>query len=140
MCFFAVSVKKNNTTYAFEVISNQTPASYVAVAISDFDAMSDATVMECVRNSDDKVYKYDSWMTNNPRRGVSRENIPQNVSKLIKSDSHPYIICHIERPAMTIVNDKVFDLDENPYHILIASGSMSTGKKPPSQLIKIYFN
>uniref|UniRef100_A0A336M9W8 CSON014204 protein n=1 Tax=Culicoides sonorensis TaxID=179676 RepID=A0A336M9W8_CULSO len=122
-CFFATSVAKNlNGTYFFELITYQRQARYVALALSSIERMGPTTVMECVRESNRDIKKYDSWMTSS--RGVTRENVPQNLTQLVYNaiDANLFI-CRIERENETIVRGERFSLDDTKYHLLLASGS-----------------
>lgn len=90
--------------------------------------MSETSVMECVRESNEEIKKYDSWMTTTPR-GVTRENVLQNTTKSILTNiDERMFMCRFERQAKTIVRGKTFDLDTMQYHLLIASGTTLNGK------------
>lgn len=86
--------------------------------------------MECVRESNRQIKKYDSWMTVRPQRGVSRENVLQDTTNSIWTDiDEQMFICRFERQATTVVREETFDLDNTRYHLLLASGTELIGKK-----------
>lgn len=104
-------------------------AAYIASALSLDDKMADDSVMECVPERGQEIKAYSSWTYREPKFGVTRENVPQNIIRLLDSSyENGQIYCRVERDAVTTVRGINFDLIRNKYNVLVASGSSLKGK------------
>ncbi|XP_055318321.1 putative ferric-chelate reductase 1 homolog isoform X3 [Sitodiplosis mosellana] len=110
--------------YEFEIKSSprDNPA-YVAVALSNDDKMGDDSVMECVPEAG-QIRAYTSWTMPRPNLGVTRQGVPQNMIRLLDASYVDGVIyCRILREPRTNILGNNFDLINNKYHLLVASGS-----------------
>lgn len=127
-CRAAVSTKVLGERYFFEMKTFGGPAAYVASALSLDDKMGNDSVIECVPEGG-SVRAYSSWTYREPNFGVTRENVPQNIYKLIEgSYDNGQIYCRVERDAVSTVNGIKFDLIKQKYNVLVASGTANKGK------------
>lgn len=110
--------------YEFELQANgaRRPA-YVALGFSYDDKMGDASIMECV-SEQGNVKAFTSYTVAKPGQySSSREGINQNIIKLLDSSLvDGTIYCRLERNVMSEVRGKKFDLLNDKFHLLIASG------------------
>lgn len=85
--------------------------------------MSEAAVMECIRENDAEAKTYASWMAGTGR-SVSRTNIDQSTISQTHGEvtGRPFR-CELTRRPETVVNGRTFNLDNTRYHLLIASGT-----------------
>lgn len=94
---------------------------YIALGLSEDSKMGDDSVMECVPENG-KVNAYTSYTTA-PKYASSREGVNQNIIRLIESSLVDGVIhCKIERQAQTTVRGKRFDLINDQYNLLLATG------------------
>lgn len=127
-CRAVVSTKVLGERYFFEMKTFGGPAAYVASALSMDDKMGNDSVIECVPEGG-SVRAYSSWTYREPNFGVTRENVPQNIYKLIEgSYNNGQIYCRVERDAVSTVNGVRFDLIKQKYNVLVASGSSNKRK------------
>ncbi|XP_063701077.1 putative ferric-chelate reductase 1 homolog isoform X2 [Culicoides brevitarsis] len=123
-CKAAVATIVNGESYVFEMKAFDPNAAYVASALSMDNKMGDDSVMECVPERGQGIKAYASWTFSSPKYGVTRENVPQSIVKLIDSSyTNNQIYCRVERDALSVVRGVSFDLVRNKYNILVASGS-----------------
>lgn len=95
---------------------------YIAVGLSTDSKMGDDSVIECVPEQG-TVNAYASWTFSGPY-GVSRQGIAQNFIKLTQQSYVDGVIhCTVERDAVTTVKGQRFDLINEKYHLLLATGS-----------------
>lgn len=95
---------------------------YVAVGLSNDAKMGDDSVIECVPEQG-VVNAYASWTYAGPY-SVSRQGIAQNFIQLReKSYADGVIHCKVERDPVTTVKGQRFDLINEKYHLLLATGS-----------------
>lgn len=114
--------------YFFEMKTFGQPAAYVASALSMDDKMGNDSVIECVPEGG-SVRAYSSWTFREPNFGVTRENVPQNIYKLVEgSYNNGQIYCRVQRDAVSQVRGVTFDLIRNKYNVLVASGSANKRK------------
>ena len=108
---------------------------YVAVALSTDKLMGDDSVMECVPEGG-SVRAYTSWTVPRPNLGVTRNGVPQNIIRLLDASYIGGVIyCRIQRDARSTVYGNNFDLINNKYHLLLASGQSLKGECPaPSRI------
>lgn len=118
---------------------------YVAVALSTDSRMGDDAVMECVPENG-AIRAYASWTTPAPNLGVTRQGVvseksfivtvnsllivrtfylqSQNSIRLLEATySDGVIYCRIRRDAYSNVMGRNFDLINNKYNLLVATGS-----------------
>ncbi|KAK9497211.1 hypothetical protein O3M35_004571 [Rhynocoris fuscipes] len=119
-CKLVVSILTEGTKYRFRLKGEA--KSYIAVGLSDDDKMGGDSVMECV-NTGRNIVAYMSW--NKPgAKANTREGISQTGLKLINGNTtNGVIYCEFTRETVTVVEQKTFDLMNNKYIILLASGS-----------------
>ncbi|TMW54575.1 hypothetical protein DOY81_000369 [Sarcophaga bullata] len=122
-CDFVSAVKVRGGIYEFELKSKAANAAYVALGLSDDNQMGDDLVIECVpQNGQVNMY---SSLTSGKKTGygVTRLGVPQNTARLIEgSVINGVIYCKVERDPITKVGDRVFDLENKPYYLLLAAG------------------
>ncbi|XP_060531143.1 putative ferric-chelate reductase 1 homolog isoform X2 [Cylas formicarius] len=124
-CKSAVAVTVSGDRYEFELKADN--AAWVGVGLSDDDKMGDDSVIECVTRNN-RVDAYMSWTSGPPNSyGAARLSNPQlGIQLLNGSVVDGVLYCKIRRDAYTNVNGKVFDLINEKYNLLIASGSSAT--------------
>lgn len=92
------------------------------MGLSTDGKMGDDSVIECVPEQG-TVNAYASWTFSGPY-GVSRQGIAQNFIKLVQQSYVDGVIhCTVERDAVTTVKGQRFDLINEKYHLLLATGS-----------------
>ncbi|XP_073846110.1 putative ferric-chelate reductase 1 homolog isoform X2 [Musca autumnalis] len=123
-CDFVAAIKVRGNIYEFELKSQAKDAAYVALGLSEDDKMGDDLVIECVPQNG-KVSMYSSLTSAPPKGyGVSRQGVPQNTARLVESSLiNGVIYCKVERDPLTQVGNKVFDLINNKYYLLLAAGT-----------------
>lgn len=121
-CRAVVATIVQGERYIFEMKSGYNRPAYVAVALSNDAKMGDDSVIECVPEQG-TVNAYASWTFAGPY-GVSRQGIAQNFIRLLeKSHVDGVIHCKVERDAVTTVKGQKFDMINEKYHLLLATGS-----------------
>lgn len=109
--------------YQFEIQSDHNSPAYVAIGLSEDDKMGDDSVMECLPQGG-TIQAYTSWTRGMPNYGASRDQVPQNIIRLLQGSYEDGVIyCRIERIALSQVQGHTIDLVNNKYHLLVASGS-----------------
>lgn len=92
------------------------------MALSMDAKMGDDSVIECIPESG-SVRAYTSWTSGSPNYGVSRENVQQNIIQLIEgSIVDGTIYCKVERSSFSTVRGQDFDLINQKFHLLVATG------------------
>uniref|UniRef100_A0A336L231 CSON001896 protein n=1 Tax=Culicoides sonorensis TaxID=179676 RepID=A0A336L231_CULSO len=123
-CKAAVATIVQGERYIFEMKAFDPNAAYVASALSNDNKMGDDSVMECVPERGQGIKAYASWTYSEPKYGVTRENVPQSIVRLLDSSyTNNQIYCRVERDTVSTVRGKNFDLIRNRYNVLVASGS-----------------
>lgn len=123
-CRAVVATIVQGERYIFEMKSGYNRPAYVAVGLSNDAKMGDDSVIECVPEQG-TVNAYTSWTFSGPY-GVSRKGIAQNFIRLLeKSYVDGVIHCKVERDAMTTVMGQKFDMINEKYHLLLATGSQA---------------
>lgn len=121
-CRAVVATIVQGERYIFEMKSGYNRPAYVAVGLSNDAKMGDDSVIECVPEQG-TVNAYASWTFAGPY-GVSRQGIAQNFIRLLeKSHVDGVIHCKVERDAVTTVKGQKFDMINEKYHLLLATGS-----------------
>lgn len=133
------------TNFPFFVLFKIDRPAYVAVALSTDSRMGDDAVMECVPENG-AIRAYASWTTPAPNLGVTRQGVvsaksfifavkplliveifylqSQNSIRLLEATySDGVIYCRIRRDAFSNVMGRNFDLINNKYNLLVATGS-----------------
>lgn len=141
--------------YEFEIKSSpvDNPADnprYVAVALSTDDKMGDDSVMECVPENG-RISAYTSYTLPRPNLGVTRQGVvseatvccetfakyddydfffqPQNIIRLLDASYVDGVIyCRILREPRATILGQTFDLINNKYHLLVATGRSLKGE------------
>ncbi|KAK4883790.1 hypothetical protein RN001_000061 [Aquatica leii] len=112
----------NSNQYEIELKATGSPK-WVGLGLSNDNKMGDDSVVECV-NEGNGIKAYMSWTTPRPKLGVFRvPNNQEGIRLLTGSFVDDTLHCRILRDAKTTVNNVVFDLIKNKYHLLIAAGS-----------------
>lgn len=123
-CRAVVATIVQGERYIFEMKSGYNNPAYVAVGLSNDAKMGDDSVVECVPEQG-TVNAYASWTSAGPY-GVSRQGIAQNFIRLLeKSFVDGVIHCKVERDAVTTVKGQKFDLINEKYHLLLATGTQA---------------
>lgn len=121
-CRAVVATVVQGERYIFEMKSGYNRPAYIAVGLSTDGKMGDDSVIECVPEQG-TVNAYSSWTFSGPY-GVSRQGIAQNFIKLVQQSYVDGVIhCTVERDAVTTVKGQRFDLINEKYHMLLATGS-----------------
>lgn len=127
-CKAAVATIVIGERYLFEMKAFDQNAAYVASALSMDNKMGDDSVMECVPERGQGIKAYASWTYSSPKYGVTRENVPQNIVRLVDSSyTNNQIYCRVERDTVSTVRGNNYDLVRNKYNVLVASGSSNKG-------------
>ncbi|XP_046809531.1 putative ferric-chelate reductase 1 homolog isoform X1 [Lucilia cuprina] len=123
-CDFVAAVKVRGGIYEFELKSKAANAAYVALGLSEDNQMGDDLVIECIPQNG-KVSMYSSLTSGKAAGyGVSRLGVPQNTARLVESSVvNGVIYCKVERDPVTKVGNRIFDLENNKYYLLLAAGS-----------------
>ncbi|XP_020717045.1 putative ferric-chelate reductase 1 homolog isoform X2 [Ceratitis capitata] len=122
-CKSISAVMVRGDVYEFEMKSLSSGAAYIALGLSEDAKMGDDLVTECVPQNG-RVSLYSSYTSGAPNYAATRANVPQNKARLIESSVIDGVIyCKIQREVITQVSSKTFDLLNNRYHLLIASGT-----------------
>lgn len=82
--------------------------------------MSNTSAIECIQEVPGVITAYTSWML---ARSAFREGIDQTIISLLESrfiDGRIY--CRVQRETVSIVNEQIFDLEDD-FYLLIASGT-----------------
>lgn len=93
----------------------------MALGLSQTQLMSDSSNIECIQETSGIITAYTSWML---IRSGFREGIDQTIIELLQTrfiDGRIY--CRIQRETVTVVNEKIFDLENDDHYLLIASGT-----------------
>ncbi|XP_065088030.1 putative ferric-chelate reductase 1 homolog isoform X2 [Ochlerotatus camptorhynchus] len=123
-CRAVVATVVEGERYIFEMKSGFNRPAYVAVGLSNDAKMGDDSVIECVPEQG-TVNAYASWTFAGPY-GVSRQGIAQNFFRLLeKSYVDGMIHCKVERDAVSTVKGQKFDMINEKYHLLLATGSQA---------------
>lgn len=121
-CRAVVATIVQGERYIFEMKSGYNRPAYVAVGLSNDARMGEDSAIECVPEQG-TVNAYASWTFAGPY-GVSRQGIAQNFIRLLeKSHIDGVIHCKVERDAVSTVKGQKFDLINEKYHLLLATGS-----------------
>ncbi|XP_011186308.1 putative ferric-chelate reductase 1 homolog isoform X2 [Zeugodacus cucurbitae] len=122
-CKAISAITVRGDVYEFEMKTGSGGAAYVALGLSEDAKMGDDLVTECVPQNG-KVNVYTSYTAGNPNYAANRANVPQNNARLLESSVVDGIIyCKVQRDMVTQVRGKSFDLLNNKYHLLVASGT-----------------
>ncbi|XP_014093279.2 putative ferric-chelate reductase 1 homolog isoform X1 [Bactrocera oleae] len=122
-CKAISAIMVRGDVYEFEMKTGSGGAAYVALGLSEDAKMGDDLVTECVPQNG-QVNVYSSYTSGAPNYASSRANVPQNNARLLESSVVDGIIyCKVQRDVVTRVQGKSFDLLNNNYHLLVASGS-----------------
>ncbi|XP_037946002.1 putative ferric-chelate reductase 1 homolog isoform X1 [Teleopsis dalmanni] len=121
-CKAVASTIVRGDIYEFELKSFENNAAYVALGLSDDNKMGDDLVIECVPQNG-QISAYSSYTAGGPNYAATRAGVPQNTHRLLDySLIDGVIYCKVQREPVTIVKDKMFDLINSKYHLLVAAG------------------
>lgn len=120
-CKIAVATIVKGESYEFELKAPQ-DAAWVAFGLSDDNKMGDDSVVECVK---DQNGKFSAFMSRNlPNdKNVERLSRPKDGINLLEGnmvDGQMY--CRIARNTKTNVSGRIYDLVNEQYYLLVASG------------------
>ncbi|XP_044263845.1 putative ferric-chelate reductase 1 homolog [Tribolium madens] len=121
-CKAVVAVTVSGDKFEFEMKATGN-AGWVGVGLSDDDKMGDDSVIECAKRGSN-VAAFMSWTSGPPNYGSARLNNPQLGIRLMNASIiNDVLYCKVMRDERTKVKGKIFDLANEKYHILVASGS-----------------
>ncbi|KAK9732358.1 Reeler domain [Popillia japonica] len=120
-CKAVVAITVYGGRYEFELKADKS-ASWVGVGLSEDAKMGDDSVVECVKDRNGGVKAYMSWTSPRPNLGVSRPREQKGIQMLSSSIEDGVIYCRVQRDAVTTVNNRLFDLINNKYILLVAAG------------------
>uniref|UniRef100_A0A2M4A6W7 Putative domon domain of stromal cell-derived receptor 2 n=1 Tax=Anopheles triannulatus TaxID=58253 RepID=A0A2M4A6W7_9DIPT len=121
-CRAVTTITVLGNRYVFEMKAGYNRPAYVAVGLSNDAKMGEDSVIECVPEQG-TVNVYASWTTVGPY-GSTRLGVPQNIFSVVeKSYNDGTIYCKVERDAVSTVKGQKFDLVNEKFHLLLASGS-----------------
>ncbi|XP_067633149.1 putative ferric-chelate reductase 1 homolog isoform X2 [Eurosta solidaginis] len=122
-CKLLSAIIVRGDVYEFEMKSGSIGAAYIALGLSNDNKMGDDLVTECIPQNG-KVNLYTSYTSGGPNYAAKRTNVAQNNARLTQSSFIDGVIyCKVQRDMLTEVQGKQFDLSNNKYHILLASGT-----------------
>lgn len=118
-CNAVTAVIVQGERYQFEMKTSFDSPAYIATALSMDDRMGQDSVMECVPENG-VVRTYGSWTAARP---YSSTRHAANYLRLIDSSYVDGVIyCKVERDAVTQIEGNTFDLINQRYHLLLATG------------------
>ncbi|XP_068143494.1 putative ferric-chelate reductase 1 homolog isoform X3 [Drosophila tropicalis] len=122
-CISITAVTVRGNIFEFELQSGKgTKAVYVAMGLSDDAKMGEDLVIECVPENG-RVSLYSSYTSNSPYAAI-RSNVLQNSARLINASFVDGVIyCKVQREPLITVQGRNFDLRNDIYHLLVASGT-----------------
>ncbi|KAL9919695.1 putative ferric-chelate reductase 1 homolog isoform 1-T3 [Glossina fuscipes fuscipes] len=122
-CVNAGAIKVRGNIHEFEILCTAKDAAYVALGLSDDDKMGDDLVTECVPQNG-RVAMYSSYTSAPPNGnyGAKRNGVPLTARLVESSFINGAIYCKVERDQTTKVGNRVFDLVNKKYFLLLASG------------------
>lgn len=123
-CKAVTAVTVTGEIYDFELKASGNVA-WVGVGLSNDTKMGDDSVIECVKGGNG-VQAFMSYTGIQPYRAVRLTNPQLGIGLLNSSIIDDTIYCNVRRNARTNVNGEFFNLIENSYHLLVASGSEVT--------------
>lgn len=108
----------------------------MALGFSHTPIMALTSNIECIRDTPETFAAFTSWMS--PPRAVTRSGVDQTIIRFVEGRLiGNRIYCRIERDSFSIVNDHIFDLENEKYYLLIAGGielrENSVGRHGPNR-------
>ncbi|XP_055698466.1 putative ferric-chelate reductase 1 homolog isoform X2 [Phlebotomus papatasi] len=119
-CQAVATVTARGERFFFEIKSGHNNPAYVAVGLSTDDRMMEDSVIECVPQAG-QVNVYASWTVARPYNAVRQSGSHLRLQNASYTDG--VIYCNVERDARSTVMGKTFDLLNEKYYLLLASGS-----------------
>ncbi|XP_070494933.1 putative ferric-chelate reductase 1 homolog [Chironomus tepperi] len=117
-CDIIGAVTYQNPDFIFELLSLENH-NYVAMGLSSTTGMGNASVIECVRYF--QIHSYTSWTIEVFE--AQRANVDQSIIDQLESSSiDGRIYCKVLRKAVTTVRGERFDLVNDKFYLLLASG------------------
>ncbi|XP_046868903.1 putative ferric-chelate reductase 1 homolog isoform X2 [Drosophila willistoni] len=122
-CISITAVTVRGNIFEFELQSGKdSKAVYVAMGLSDDAKMGGDLVIECVPENG-RVSLYSSYTSSSPYAAI-RSNVFQNSAHLINASFVDGVIyCKVQRDPLITVQGRTFDLRNDKYHLLLASGT-----------------
>uniref|UniRef100_A0A6P7FZ92 Uncharacterized protein LOC114335754 n=1 Tax=Diabrotica virgifera virgifera TaxID=50390 RepID=A0A6P7FZ92_DIAVI len=127
-CMVATAVKVTGDKYDFELKSRVTEKGtpkWAGVGLSLDDKMGDDSVIECV-NDGNGVKAYMSFTAARPYSAKRLDNPQLGIELLNSSIVDDTIYCKVRRNIVTNVSGITFDLVNEKYNLLVATGSEIT--------------
>ncbi|KAL7042708.1 hypothetical protein ACKWTF_001253 [Chironomus riparius] len=122
MCDILGAVSYDNHNFTFELLA-QDSHEYVAMGLSNTKSMGDSSVVECVRS--DPYKSFASWTLGNVE---AQRTTAQDYIELVEGMSiNGRVYCKVQRKAFSAVKGVEFDLINNKYYLLLASGPLGEG-------------
>ncbi|XP_065209987.1 putative ferric-chelate reductase 1 homolog [Planococcus citri] len=121
-CNGLVAVSPDSNSFQIEMFAKN--SKYVAVGFSEDRLMGEDIVYECVEEGNN-VYPYRSWNAPNLKRNNRLDPRIYGDSGISLTSSliaDGYIYCKIRIDPVTNIQNKRFDLNNNEYYLLLASG------------------
>lgn len=118
-CTMLVTYSKVPSGYKFEIMSN-TVSGYVAAGLSDDDKMGDDSVMACMASNSgaDVVMGFNNGR-NNELLVESKYGLSEIQAAVVDGKTY----CTFVRDPSTEISGIVFDLDNDRFHLMLATGS-----------------
>lgn len=118
-CTMLVTYSKVPSGYKFEIMSN-TVSGYVAAGLSDDDKMGDDSVMACLASNSgaDVVMGFNNGR-NNELLVESKYGLSEIQAAVVDGKTY----CTFVRDPSTEISGIVFDLDNDRFHLMLATGS-----------------
>lgn len=118
-CTMLVTYSKVLSGYKFEIMSN-TVSGYVAAGLSDDDKMGDDSVMACMASNSgaDVVMGFNNGR-NNELLVESKYGLSEIQAAVVDGKTY----CTFVRDPSTEISGIVFDLDNDRFHLMLATGS-----------------
>lgn len=107
----------------FLSINDSANQNYVAFGVSHSPIMANTSNIECIREIPGELLAFTSWMSPPPPRAAARAGVDQTIIQFLEGRMiNNRIYCKIYRDSFSIVNDHIFDLENEKYFLLIAGG------------------
>lgn len=120
-CKAIVAIDVKGEKYTFELLGEG--GKYVAVGMSKDEKMGDDSVVECIDEAD-AIKIYMSWNDGKKNKRITNTGGMVKLQKSFIEDGNIY--CQFTRDTKTLVNSREFDMENNAYYLLLATGEQIT--------------
>lgn len=145
-CLMLVSYKLEDDGYHFELTSDKSDKDefWIAAGISETNLMDLTSVVECLKLADGSTEIRESWNAEGKANEVL-DKTTEGITFAEHSITDGVLKCSWVRKAVTTVKGKTFDLANNKYFVLLATGpvvatnvkSYHTEKGPSAEPLKL---